>query len=486
MTLWRRLFGRGELDRRAGCGTARSRRAVGGRVHRSGYESSQCAPQGRRAVWRARPNARGLPRSARDALARGSGHGPSLRPSNARAQPHVHGRGRVVAGPGHRGQHGHLHAGQQPVAPHAAGARARTPGAARRRLDHQPDLGADPEPPAAAVPWGHRLVGSAVRHVAGGRGQACGGAVGKRRVLRRAGRQGDPRQDVHDRERSARRRRRLHGRGDQPRLLAAPVRRRSRRHRPDHQSQQGAVHDHRRDAARVHGTPDRARVRCRRPGAHGRRPRQQRRRAAPGRPFDVVAQHHRAAQARADAGAGHGRPPGRAAADPRGDDAHQLAGGAPEGIPARGAHVVHSVAGPLVPAQSAAAATDDDHDRRLAGAVDRVRQHRQPDARAGQRTAARADDAPGAGRVARASGAPAADGKSAAVVARCGPGSGVRAVGECAAGLAVLHVARAADSRPVARLARARVHRRHRGVHGVALRRGARDDHAPPRADGRA
>ncbi len=89
------------------------------------------------------------------------------------------------------------------------------------------------------------------------------------------------------------------------------------------------------------------------------------------------------------------------------------------------------------------------------------------------------------GRIPGAPGAAAADRKPAAVVAGRAARSGVRAVGECAAGLAVLDVARPADSRPVARLARARVHRGHRGADGVALRRRARDDDAPPGADGR-
>ena len=42
--------------------------------------------------------------------------------------------------------------------------------------------------------------------------------------------------------------------GHQPRLLAAAIRRCGRRHWPDHQPEQGAVHHHRRHAARVHGT----------------------------------------------------------------------------------------------------------------------------------------------------------------------------------------------------------------------------------------
>ena len=186
-------------------------------------EPGRGAAQGRGAIRGSRSGQGILPRPARDALARGSGHRSALRPPDARAQPDVHGRRRVVAGAGHRGQHGYLHAGQQPAAAHAAGARARAPGPARRRLDDQPDLGADPEPPATAVPWRDRLVGSAIRLVAGRRGQAGGRTVGKRRVLRGAGRQGDSRQDLHDRERSPRRRRRLDSRRHQPRLLAASV-----------------------------------------------------------------------------------------------------------------------------------------------------------------------------------------------------------------------------------------------------------------------
>ena len=102
------------------------------------------------------------------------------------------------------------------------------------RLVDQPDLGADSRSPAAALRRRVRR-GRATRFDlrAGGAARARRRPLGERRLLRRARRARDARPDVHGRGRSARRRARRPGRGDQLRVLAAPLRRRRRRHRPD-------------------------------------------------------------------------------------------------------------------------------------------------------------------------------------------------------------------------------------------------------------
>ena len=168
----------------------------------------------------------------------------------------------------------------------------------------QPDLGADPEPSAAAVRRRNSLVGAAVRSLKRRTGIAGRRAVGQRRVLRGARCPGDSWPDLRARGRPPRRRHRVHSGGHQLRLLAAEVRRRRRRHRALHDAQPRAVHDHRRDAARLHGPDCRPRVRRRGAASNRRRPRYQRRRAA-------ARAAARCGGSTSRRGSGRGRPPSR-------------------------------------------------------------------------------------------------------------------------------------------------------------------------------
>ena len=103
--------------------------------------------------------------------------------------------------------------------------------AAGRRVVDQSDLGAAARPAARVGRWRHRLVRRALRSVARRRHRVRRGHLGERRILRRARRAGDARPHVQRRRRPARRRAGWPRRRHQLRVLAAPLRRRSRRHR---------------------------------------------------------------------------------------------------------------------------------------------------------------------------------------------------------------------------------------------------------------
>ena len=111
-----------------------------------------------------------------------------------------------------------------------------------------------------------------------------------------------------------------------------------------------------------------------------------------------------------------------------------------------------------------------DHGGRGAGAAHRVRQHREPAARARQRAAARAQRARRPRRVALADRAPAPRGERAALGLRHGARPAARAVGRAPAG--ARDVGPGDRERPGRRtgLARPALHRRDRRRHGAALR----------------
>ena len=171
-----------------------------------------------------------------------------------------------------------------------------------RRVVDEPDLGAAARSAARVGRWRHRLVGHALRPVARRRDRVRRGRLGERRILRRARRAGRARAHLQRRRRSAQRRTGWPGGRHQLRVLAAPFRRRSRRHRPDAHARSRAVHHRRRDAAGV-PRPNARRV-VRRRGAdrhagHRPGPAQLARRA-----IDVGARDHGAARS-------PGRPPSR-------------------------------------------------------------------------------------------------------------------------------------------------------------------------------
>ena len=210
-------------------------------------------------------------------------------------------------------------------------------------------------------------------------------------------------------------------------------RRRRRRARQAARARSGAVHHHRRHAARVHRRRSGHRLRHRHPA--GRRvlmrgvnesAMDQRtwwwmRVMARLKPGDRSDGDHRAAR--------------RAAADARGHDPptttvrKNLANYLQRAVhPARGGQR-HRRPRPPVPGSALL-----DHGGRGAGAAHRVREHRQPAARARQRAPARTERARCARRLALADRASAARGKRAALGVRHGARPAVRAVGRAAAG----------------------------------------------------
>ena len=181
---------------------------------------------------------------------------------------------------------------------------AAAPGAAGRRVVDEPDLGAAARPPARVGRRRPRLVRHALRSVARRRHRVRRGHVGERWILRRARRAGGPRPHLQRRRRSAQRRAgRARGR-HQLRVLAAPLRRRSRRHRPHAHARSRPVHHRRRDAAVVPRPDAGPIVRRRRADRHaGHRPRTGQ---LARRTIDVGSRDHGAAEAWADRRSGDG------------------------------------------------------------------------------------------------------------------------------------------------------------------------------------
>ena len=164
--------------------------------------------------------------------------------------------------------------------------------------------GLDGTPQAAgALRIGVRLVTDRPREFSGRRRGAQGGRVPRERiVLRDAGRHAAHRPDVFRRRRSARGAERP-GRGDQLRLLAARVQRRSARPRPDRHSRERPVHGDWRDGPGLLRPRRRPRVRRHRAARRRAAGQPQRGPADDGR--RELAERHRAAETRADARVGH-------------------------------------------------------------------------------------------------------------------------------------------------------------------------------------
>ena len=198
------------------------------------------------------------------------------------------------------------------------------------------------------------------------------------------------------------------GGGHQLRLLAAALRRRGRRHRPLARRRARAVHDRRRHAAGVLRRRRRPHVRRRHPARHrAAHPRQGELARSP---LDLVAERHgppasrirRSSRRRPRCAASSrrcARP--RMPQDWREDDKQSYLEGAVRARPGGDRQ--------LRPAHALPAAAHDAHGRRRPRAAHRLREHRQPAARARDGAAPRAERAPGARRLARAAGAAAAE-----------------------------------------------------------------------------
>ena len=133
-----------------------------------------------------------------------------------------------------------------------------------KRVD-QPDLGADSRARARARRRRLRMVERFVRLVPGRTDGPRRGTLGQRTDVRGARRADDPRPNAHRGRRCARRRPGRRRGGDQLWVLAAAIRRRGRRHRPQRDHQPRAVHDRRHHAPGVLRTGGRALVRHRHP-----------------------------------------------------------------------------------------------------------------------------------------------------------------------------------------------------------------------------
>ncbi len=209
------------------------------------------------------------------------------------------------------------------------------------------------------------------------------GALDQRQLLRRHGRAGA--RWTHLRRRGRPEVRRTERRRGRPRLfvLAASIRRRARRHRSLDHAQPRPVHDRRRDPARLSWPHRRSSFRRRGPDCHRAADARQGELARP--PLDLVAGHHGPPKARTEPGRRHRRAASGAAADQERHGSARLAesrsGGLPEGAlrPRAGRRRVFR----LSRAVSRAAHRHHDHGR--AGAAHRLRQHREPDARPGER-----------------------------------------------------------------------------------------------------
>ena len=311
------------------------------------------------------------------------------------------------------------------------------------------DLGRDPGTRDRAVRRRVRVVRPELRPVAERPERPRGRRVRQRPALRRARRHSHTGPDDHARRRRRRRAGRPRRR-HQSSPLAATLRRRQRRRRaPAHRAAR-AVHHRRRDAARVLRSgrrPDDGRdAALRRRAAHSR----------PGEPVGkrglVVAADHGAPEAGAEPRAGQRRAPSRRSR--RSSRAQHVGSQSCQ----RTAHAGTGRHRQLVAAQALRDAALRDGRGRGARAARRVRQHRQPAARAGAGATPRAQRAPGAGELTLADRAAALHRESDRGRDRCGVRAGVREVEQCAPRAAVEHVAEHRVAGPRTRLARARVH----------------------------
>ena len=246
--------------------------------------------------------------------------------------------------------------------------------------------------------------------------------------------------------------------GDQPPLLAAALRGRRQRDRRHAHARSPALHHRRRDAAGLLGAGRRAPRRRHDPLR--RRTRPARRRQRPRRALDVVARDHGPPEARREPRAGQRRARDAAAGDPDGGDPGGR-GELPRGSADARVGGDRAVAA-AQPIRNAAAGDAGDGGRR---AADRLRQPRQPDARAGAGAPARVERPAGPGRLAMARHAPARGGNGGHRRGGRGPRRALRQMEQRPAGPAAGDVARVGVPRSVARLARPRLHRRTRRRH---------------------
>ena len=272
------------------------------------------------------------------------------------------------------------------------------------------------------------------------------------------------------------------GGGHQLQLLAAPVRRRGRRARPAPRARTRSVHDHRRHRPRLLRPRRRPRVRRRRSRSAPSRSSAARNRRSTA--LDVVADRDGAAETRPVGRLGHRGDPRRPAADPRGDDAAGLERQGRRGLSQGEVHARAGRHRQLAAAQPLRTSAPHAPRRRRPGAADRVREHREPAARARDGAAPRAERARRARRVALAARAAAAVREPGARGQRRGGRHADRVVGQPAARAPALDADQHRVPRSLARLARAGVHDRRHRRDGAALRHRAGAARVRRRADG--
>ena len=243
---------------------------------------------------------------------------------------------------------------------------------------------------------------------AGGETQFVEGLWASGGILRHARRAGDARPHVHASRRHARRRTGWPGRGHQLQLLAAAVRRRGRRDRQ-------AARSSNESRSRSSASPDRtsSAPTSAAPSTSRSRSAPSRWSAARKRALDARSTWWLTVMARLKPGqsidAGDRGDPRRAAADSRGDDAARLAAVRQGQVPEGAVHARRRPAPAIRRMRQRYERPLLTHPRRRRpGAADRVRQHRQPAARARDGAAPRAERARRARRVALAARAAAA------------------------------------------------------------------------------